>query len=72
MKKDIFYDGTVYTGSAGLALYYMINSLKKNQICIDTLQVCFYFRNHVNNNSIIFEIMNLVLLFTEVIDLCGY
>ncbi|KAJ0180506.1 hypothetical protein K1T71_003910 [Dendrolimus kikuchii] len=28
MEKDIFYDGTVYTGSAGLAFYYLINSLK--------------------------------------------
>uniref|UniRef100_A0A2A4JWT8 LanC-like protein 2 n=1 Tax=Heliothis virescens TaxID=7102 RepID=A0A2A4JWT8_HELVI len=30
MEKDIFYDGTVYTGSAGLALYYYMCSLKND------------------------------------------
>lgn len=39
MKKDIFCDGTVYTGSAGLALFYIVNSLNKNLIDIDMLQV---------------------------------
>lgn len=28
MGHDIFYDGTVYTGSAGLALFYLMSSLK--------------------------------------------
>ncbi|XP_021181235.3 lanC-like protein 2 [Helicoverpa armigera] len=30
MEKDIFYDGTVYTGSAGLALHYFMCSLKND------------------------------------------
>ncbi|CAH0748196.1 unnamed protein product [Diatraea saccharalis] len=37
MEDDIFYDQTVYTGSAGLALYY-INSWTKNDINHDMLK----------------------------------
>ncbi|XP_030031348.2 lanC-like protein 2 [Manduca sexta] len=37
MKDDVFHDGTVYTGSAGLALFYFISSLK-NGNSYDTLQ----------------------------------
>lgn len=30
IESDIFYDHTVYTGSAGMALYYYTSSLKMN------------------------------------------
>ncbi|CAB3236342.1 unnamed protein product [Arctia plantaginis] len=29
MQKDIFYDGTIYTGSAGMALYYLMQGIRK-------------------------------------------
>ncbi|XP_045491937.1 lanC-like protein 2 [Colias croceus] len=38
-RKDIFYDGTVYTGSAGLALYYLTySSASKNEVSHENLQ----------------------------------
>lgn len=39
MESDIFYDNTVYTGSAGLALLYFLESLK-NDNNPETLKVC--------------------------------
>ncbi|CAH0720806.1 unnamed protein product, partial [Brenthis ino] len=39
LKKDIFYDETIYTGSTGLALFYLINSFHGNEACHDTLQM---------------------------------
>lgn len=30
MQNHIFYDGTVYTGSAGLAMYYFLSAQEKN------------------------------------------
>lgn len=30
MESDIFFDGTVYTGSTGLALFYFMNSLRND------------------------------------------
>ncbi|XP_045445757.1 glutathione S-transferase LANCL1 [Melitaea cinxia] len=48
LKKELFRDGTVYTGSAGLALTYLIFSLNKNDICYDTLQEALNFVD-INN-----------------------
>ncbi|CAH2086503.1 unnamed protein product [Euphydryas editha] len=48
LKKDLLRDGTVYTGSAGLALSYLIFSLNKNEICDETLQEALNFVD-INN-----------------------
>lgn len=39
MESDIFYDNTVYTGSAGLALYYYTCSLKNDASSNESLKV---------------------------------
>ncbi|XP_073944024.1 glutathione S-transferase LANCL1-like isoform X3 [Choristoneura fumiferana] len=38
MGSDIYHDSTVYTGSAGLALYYFMSSLGKNEVSHETLK----------------------------------
>ncbi|XP_026746767.1 lanC-like protein 2 isoform X1 [Trichoplusia ni] len=39
MESDIFYDSTVYTGSAGLALYYFMCSLKNDASSQESLKM---------------------------------
>lgn len=55
MDKDIFYDGTVYTGSAGLALYYFRCAWAKNEVDDknDMLKVSVNFIIHVPINTIL-------------------
>ncbi|XP_050664445.1 lanC-like protein 2 isoform X4 [Leptidea sinapis] len=39
LQKEIFHDGTVYTGSAGLSLYYLMTAIGNPDMCNDYLQV---------------------------------
>ncbi|CAK1552063.1 unnamed protein product [Leptosia nina] len=49
LQRDVFCDGTVYTGSAGLALYYTYNSLaNKNEPCHDALQATLEYLDILN------------------------
>ncbi|VVD05218.1 unnamed protein product [Leptidea sinapis] len=38
LQKEIFHDGTVYTGSAGLSLYYLMTAIGNPDMCNDYLQ----------------------------------
>ncbi|XP_050345260.1 glutathione S-transferase LANCL1-like [Nymphalis io] len=38
LNRDLFHDGTVYTGSAGMALYYLMFSLNGNRVSHGMLQ----------------------------------
>ncbi|XP_063620347.1 lanC-like protein 2 isoform X2 [Cydia splendana] len=48
LASDIFYDNTVYTGSAGLALYYFMSSLNKKDTCTENLRSALLYIN-INN-----------------------
>ncbi|RVE41582.1 hypothetical protein evm_013767, partial [Chilo suppressalis] len=45
MIDDVFYDGTIYTGSAGLALYYITCGLIKNNTNQDMLKTALQYIN---------------------------
>ncbi|XP_063378086.1 lanC-like protein 2 isoform X1 [Cydia fagiglandana] len=45
LASDIFYDNTVYTGSAGLALYYFISSLNRKDTCTENLRSALLYIN---------------------------
>ncbi|XP_047988051.1 lanC-like protein 2 [Leguminivora glycinivorella] len=48
LASDIFYDNTVYTGSAGLALYYFMSALKKKETYTENLRNALLYLN-INN-----------------------
>ncbi|XP_047527785.1 glutathione S-transferase LANCL1-like isoform X1 [Vanessa atalanta] len=49
LNKDLFHDGTVYTGSAGLALYYLMFSLNGKNVSHDMLQLAL---NYIDINNL--------------------
>ncbi|KAM3963597.1 lanC-like protein 2 [Aphomia sociella] len=49
MESDIFYDGTVYTGSAGFALFHFLCALEKNENSYETLKTAL---DYINLNNL--------------------
>ncbi|XP_052750640.1 lanC-like protein 2 [Galleria mellonella] len=48
MQNDIFYDGTIYTGSSGLALYHFTCALGKNKNSYESLKAALEYINIEN------------------------